>query len=70
MKTQKEIEAKLKELDKMMAQNMPTKKSIDELRDSIKPSKPAEMLLKMMESSSTTISIDAQRFILQWVLYD
>ncbi len=69
MKTQKEIEAKLKELDKMMAQNMPTTKSIDELKN-YKSSEPEEFLSKILETSSNTISIDAQRFILQWVLYE
>ena len=69
MKTQKEIKTKLKELDKMMAQNMPTKKSIDELKN-YKSSEPGELLLKIMGNSTNTISIDAQRFILHWVLYE
>lgn len=75
MKTQKEIQAKLKELDEMMSINMPTQKSIEELRDFTNndkklPHEHVEMLLKVMGRSSDTISIDAQRFILQWVLYE
>ena len=75
MKTQNEIEAKLKELDEMMKRNMPTQKSVEELRDFANsdkklPHQHVEMLLKVMGRSSNSISIDAQRFILQWVLYE
>ncbi len=64
MKTQKEIEEKYEELNQRMADNMPTEESIKEL----KSLKGLDALEKMFKRSSDTISIDAQRYILEWVL--
>lgn len=66
MKTQKEIEKKYEELNQMMKDNMPTEESVQEL-ESLQG---LDVLKKIAEKSSTAISIDAQRFILEWVLED
>lgn len=74
MKTQKEIEKKRWELDKMMGDNMPTEETIKKLREFTEgkklPDEQLEMMLIVMGRSTNSISIDAQRFILDWVLDD
>jgi len=64
MKTQKEIEEKYEELNKRMSANMPTKETNNELV----ALKGFEALEKMAKRSADGISIDAQRYILEWVL--
>jgi len=64
MKTQKEIEEKYEELNKRMSANMPTESSNKELA----ALKGFEALEKMAKRSTDAISIDAQRYILEWVL--
>ncbi len=64
MKTQEEIEKKYEELNKWMRDNTPTEKSNNEL----KSLKGLDTLEKMVEQSSLGISIDGQRYILEWVL--
>ena len=66
MKTQEEIEKKYEELNQMMKDNMPTEESVQEL-ESLQG---LDVLKKIAQKSSTAISIDAQRFILEWVLKD
>lgn len=66
MKTQEEIEKKYKEINQMMKDNMPTEESVQEL-ESLQG---LDVLKKIAQKSSTAISIDAQRFILEWVLED
>ena len=66
MKTQKEIEEKYEELNQMMRNNMPTEES----NKKFATLKGYAALEKMAETSTTVISIDAQRFILEWVLSD
>jgi len=65
MKTQKEIEEKYEELNKRMSDNMPTESSNKELASL----KGFPALEKIAKTSTDTISIDAQRYILEWVLY-
>jgi len=70
MKTQKEIEEKYEELNKRMSDNMPTESSNKELA-SLKDLTSIEHLdvfEKMAKRSVDGISIDAQRYILEWVL--
>jgi len=64
MRTQKEIEEKYEELNKRMSANMPTESSNQELA----VLKGFEALEKMAKRSADGISIDAQRYILEWVL--
>ncbi len=64
MKTQEEIEKKYEELNQWMRDNVPTEKSNNEL----KSLKGLDALEKMAERSSHEISIDGQRYILEWVL--
>lgn len=64
MKTQEEIEKKYEELNKWMRDNVPTEISNNEL----KSLKGLDALEKMAEQSSHGISIDGQRYILEWVL--
>jgi len=64
MKTQKEIEEKYEELNKRMSANMPTEESNKEIASL----KGFEALEKMAKKSADGISIDAQRYILEWVL--
>jgi len=64
MKTQEEIEKKYEELNKRMSNNMPTESSIKELASL----KGFPALEKMAKISTNGISIDAQRYILEWVM--
>lgn len=64
IKTQKEIEEKYKELNKRMNDNMPTKESNKELVYL----KDLDALEKTTQISLDSISIDAQRYILEWVM--
>lgn len=64
MKTQQEIEEKYEELNKQMSNALPTEESNKELASLKGP----DALEKMVKISSNAISIDAQRFILEWVL--
>jgi len=64
MRTQKEIEEKYEELNKRMSANMPTAESNQE----IAAMEGFEALEKMAKRSADGISIDAQRYILEWVL--
>jgi len=66
MKTQEEIEEKYEELNRMMRNIMPTEESNKKFANL----KGYAALEKMAETSTTAISIDAQRFILEWVLND
>ena len=70
MKTEEEIKEKYEELNKQMKDNLPTEKDIQELilnRENSAISS-IEILEKMLSKSTDSISIDAQRFILEWVL--
>lgn len=64
IKTQEEIEEKYKELNQRMADNMPTEESNKELQ----LLKGFDALEKMAKRSTDSISIDAQRYILEWVM--
>jgi len=66
MKTQEEIEEKYEELNKRMSANMPTESSNKELA----ALEGFEALEKMAKRSAESISIDGQRYILEWVLYN
>ena len=69
MKTQKEVEEKLEKLDQRMMDNMPTKESNNELLEAIKAKKNTEEVMEKNASRMVySISLDAQRLILQWVL--
>ena len=71
MKTLKEIEEKLEELNERMCSLMPNEKSIQELRDCLRSDDlkvRSDMFAKTMMLSSDTVSTDAQRYILEWVL--
>jgi len=73
MKSQKDIQEKLNQLDEKMAELMPNEKDISELREWVEsgckmPS--AEMIAKVHSKQIDVFSVDAQRFILQWVLND
>lgn len=71
IKTQKEIEKKYEELNQRMSEISPTVTDIAELANIVKNKSKGtdlEMLTKVMEKSSNTISIDAQRYILEWVM--
>ncbi len=71
MKTPKEIEEKYEELNQRMSSMMPDEKSIRELRDCLASDDPKarlDMFAKTMMLSSDTVSTDAQRYILEWVL--
>ena len=72
MKTEEEIKEKYDELNKQMKDNMPTEKDIQELITNRENSaiSSIEILEKMLNKSTDSISIDAQRFILEWVLND
>jgi len=64
MKTQEEIEEKYEELNKRMSDNMPTAKSTKELTSL----KNLDVFEKIAKRSVDSISIDAQRYILEWVM--
>jgi len=64
MKTQKEIEEKYEELNKRMSDNMPTAESNKDLGSL----KEIDAFEKMAKRSIDGISIDAQRYILEWVM--
>jgi len=64
MKTQKEIEEKYEELNKRMSDVSPTEESNKELASL----KGLEAFEKMAKTSTNAISIDAQRYILEWVM--
>jgi len=64
MKTQEEIEKKYEELNKRMSDNMPTEESNKELASL----KDLDAFEKITQRSVDGISIDAQRYILEWVM--
>ena len=70
MRTQKEIEEKYEELNQRMADLLPNEKDIQNLREKISGNKElsGETLLKLMVVPTYTISTDAQRYILEWVM--
>ena len=77
MKTQKEIYEKLKEVEGMMRDNIPNEKDITQLKyyvqaikdKTITDNERMSILLKVMSRPVETISLDAQLFILKWILY-
>ncbi len=77
MKTQKEIYEKLKEVEGMMRDNIPNEKDITQLKyyvqaikdKTITDDERMSILLKVMSHPVETISLDAQLFILKWMLY-
>jgi len=64
MKTQKEIEEKYEELNKRMAAAMPTEESNKELASL----RGLDAFEKVAKTSVDGVSIDAQRYILEWVM--
>jgi len=78
MKTQKEIYEKLNEVEKMMRDNIPTEDEVTQLKDyhqamqddTITDEKRMKILLKVMSRPPEVISLDAQLFILKWILYE
>ncbi len=79
MKTPEEIEKKYGELNQRMRDCFSNEDDIRKLRDDIETirdnkisiDKQMAILLKVMSKPVDTISLDAQRFILEWVLdYD
>ena len=78
MKTQKEIYEKLKDVEQMMRDNIPNEKDITQLKyyvqaikdKTITDDERMSILLKVMSRPVETISLDAQLFILKWMLYD
>ncbi len=77
MKTQKEIYEKLKEVEGMMRDNIPNEEDITQLKyyvqaikdKTITDDERMSILLKVMSRPVETISLDAQLFILKWMLY-
>ena len=79
IKTQKEIEEKLKEVEAMMRDNIPNEKDVKQLSDYmqtienktiISDEERMKILVKVMSRPPEVISLDAQLFILKWILYD
>lgn len=73
MKSQKDIQERLNQLDEKMAELMPNEKDISELREWVESGCKAssdEMIVKIYRRQIDVFSIDAQRFILQWILND
>ena len=77
MKTQKEIYEKLKDVEQMMRDNIPNEEDITQLKyyvqaikdKTITDDERMSILLKVMSRPVETISLDAQLFILKWMLY-
>jgi len=77
MKKQKEIYEKLKEVEGMMRDNIPNEKDITQLKyyvqaikdKTITDDERMSILLKVMSKPVETISLDAQLFILKWILF-
>ncbi len=78
MKTQKEIEEKLKDVESMMRDKIPTEQEVVQLKDyhqamqddTISDEERMKVLLKVMSKPPEVISLDAQLYILKWMLYD
>ncbi len=78
MKSQKELETKLKEVEQMMRDNIPNEKDMKLLHDYLQKIKDKtisndermEILLKVMSRPPEVISLDAQLYLLNWILYD
>lgn len=78
MKSQEELEAKLKEVKQMMRDNIPNEEDIKQLRDyvqgvkdkTISNDKRMEILVKVMSRPPEVISLDAQLYLLKWMLAD
>lgn len=76
IKTQEEIEKKHEELNQRMRDYLPNEDDIRKLKDDvniirdnkISIDKQMEILLKVMIHPVDTISTDAQRYTLEWVL--
>lgn len=70
MRTQKEIEEKYEELNQRMADLIPNEKDLQNLREKLSGNKElsGETLIKIMALPIHTVSTDAQRYILEWVM--
>ncbi len=76
MKTQEEIEKKYEELNQRIQDQMPNEDDITQLRDDIETirdnkisiDKQMEIILNVLSKPVGATSIDAQRYILEWVL--
>ena len=76
MKTQKEIEKKYEELNQQMREQMPNEEDITQLRDDVETirdnkisiDKQMDIMLRVMSKPVGTMSIDAQRYAIEWVL--
>lgn len=73
MKTKKQLKAKLEELNKRMTELMPTEKSNKDLESKVREQiqgKGDHLLFLLHQTHNTTnvISIDAQRYLLEWIL--
>ena len=71
IKSKIEIEEKYEELNQRMQKNIPKEKDIQELinygEDKTKKDG-VEILVKMLSRSTDSISIDAQRYAIEWVM--
>ena len=69
IKTQKEIEEKYEELNKRMADNMPTKESNQKMKDVLDSGKLDPSIMQdEMNRSVESYHIDGMRYILEWVM--
>ncbi len=70
MRTQKEIEKKYEELNQRMSDLIPDEKDLQNLREKLSGNKElsGETLIKIMALPIHTVSTDAQRYILEWVM--
>ena len=69
MKTQIEIEKKYAELNQRMKDNFPTEDEIKKIRSVFEGNGSLlELITTMQTKSVDSLSVDAQRFILEWVL--
>ena len=70
MRTQEEVEKKYEELNKRMADLVPNAKDVQNLREKLSGNKELsdETFIKIMTLPTDTISTDAQRYILEWVM--
>ena len=70
MRTPEEIKKKYEELNQRMADLIPDEKDLQNLREKLSGNKElsGEILIKIMSLPTNTISTDAQRYILEWVM--
>lgn len=72
MKTLEEVEKKYEELNQRMRKQLPNDNDIKDLQNYMNKTIPDDqrtaIMLKIMSKPVDTISIDAQRYALEWVM--